>query len=146
MHLSLRPIRDFVGQQSIVPDMPNYVTLVPVYALAVAILLPAVVAPGPVNWLLSHRAMVFLGERSYSVYLVQNFAQGLVLLLVPALTGLGRAVPVALVAVLFAHLIHRWVKRPMIERGRRIIVNRRVRSAHDNVVLHPESVSASRAK
>ena len=74
VHLSLRPIRDFVGQQ--VPDVPNYVTLVPVYALAVAIALPAVVAPGPVSWLLSRRPMVFLGERSYSTYLVQNLAQG----------------------------------------------------------------------
>jgi peptidoglycan/LPS O-acetylase OafA/YrhL len=140
VHLSLRPIRDFVGQQ--VPAVPNYVTLVPVYALAVAILLPAVVAPGPVSWLLSRRPMVFLGERSYSTYLVQNLAQGLVLLLVPTLTGLGRAIPVTLVAVLFAHLIHRWVERPMIERGRRIIA----RSTADSAVDYSERVNVGKVK
>ncbi|HEY4454224.1 MAG TPA: glycosyltransferase 87 family protein, partial [Pseudonocardiaceae bacterium] len=144
VHLSLRPIRDFVGHQ--VPGVPNYVTLVPVYALAVAILLPAVVAPGPVSWLLSRRPMTFLGDRSYSIYLVQNLAQGLVLVLVPTLTGLGRAIPVALVAVLFAQVIHRWLERPMIERGRRIIANRRARSTHDSVPAYSERVNVARAK
>ena len=144
VHLSLRPIRDLVGQ--LVPDMPDYVTLVPVYALAVAILLPAVVAPGPVSWLLSRRLMTFLGDRSYAIYLVQNLAQGLVLLLVPTLTGLGRAIPVALVAVLFAHVIHCWVERPMIERGRRIVANRRARSTPDSAPPYSESMNIGRAK
>ena len=144
VHLSLRPIRDGIGR--LLPDMPDYVTLVPVYALAVAILLPAVIAPGPVSRLLSRRPMTFLGDRSYAIYLVQNLAQGLVLLLVPTLTGLGRAIPVALVAVLFAHLIHRWLERPMIERGRQIVANRRARSTRDNVRSYSERMNIDRVK
>jgi peptidoglycan/LPS O-acetylase OafA/YrhL len=145
VHLSMRPIRDLLGHQHLVPNLPSFVSMVPVYALAVAILLPAVVAPGPVSWLLSRRPMVFLGERSYSLYLLQNLAQGLVLLLVPTLTGLGRAIPVAAVAVLFAHVCHRWVERPLIERGRRVVANRRARSTPDPVA-YSERVDAVRAK
>lgn len=124
-HLSVRASAAFFADHPPVSGMPGFVSVVPPYALAVAIMLPAVVAPGPVSWLLSRTPMVFLGERSYSIYLSQNLAQGLVLVSVPAVTGIGRAVLVAVLAVVFAHGCYRWLEQPMIARGQRIIANRR---------------------
>ena len=141
--LSVRSGARFLDHHRVVSEMPGFVAIIPFYALAVALLLPAVLAPGPGRWLVSRRPMVFLGERSYSIYLVQNLAQGLVLLAVPAATGLGRAVPVALVAVLFAHGLYRWVERPMIEKGRRIIAGRAVGSTKELLSAPKESAPVS---
>jgi peptidoglycan/LPS O-acetylase OafA/YrhL len=143
VQLSVRSGARFLDHHRVLPEMPGFVAVIPFYALAVAMLLPAVVAPGPVRWLLSRRPMAFLGERSYSIYLVQNLAQGLILLAIPAVTGLGRAVPVALVAVLFAHGLYRWVERPMIQKGRRIIARRNVGSTKEPLFAPKESARVS---
>jgi peptidoglycan/LPS O-acetylase OafA/YrhL len=75
-------------------------------------------------WLLSRRPMVFLGERSYSIYLWQSVAQGIVIAIAPATAGMGRAVPTVTVAVVLADLCYRWLERPMIQRGRAITQRR----------------------
>jgi len=66
------------------------------------------------------RAGIFLGEVSYSVYLIHPFAQEILLRLAPgglppALGfGLGLALTLAL-----ATLTHRWIERPAMDLGRR---------------------------
>lgn len=96
--------------------VPGFVAVVPVYAIAVALSLPALLVPGLPQRLLSGRVMVWLGERSYAIYLVQSIAHGIVLL--TGASGLVMAVLTSIVAIGIADLCHRWVERPMIERGR----------------------------
>lgn len=85
---------------------PGFILL---YAAGVALLLPSVIASGPGQWLLSGRTVSFVGERSYSVYLVQDAAALVVGATVPSLviprtlTG----IVVALGAVAMAELLYR---------------------------------------
>ncbi|PRY39555.1 acyltransferase family protein [Umezawaea tangerina] len=107
--------------------MPGHIAVTPVYAVAAAFLLPAVLARGPVRWVLSTRPMAFVGARSYSVYLVQNFA-GLAVALLPV-AGAARTALVCAVALAMAHLAHRLVEQPMIAVGRGLVERRRLRLA-----------------
>jgi peptidoglycan/LPS O-acetylase OafA/YrhL len=96
---------------------------IPLYGVAVCLLLPAVIGPGPLRWVLSRRPMVFLGQRSYSMYLVQLVAGTAVAGLFPALSvhqSPGRALAVWVVSLLLADLLYRGVEQPMIEVGRRL--------------------------
>ena len=88
----------------------------PIYAAASALLLIAVLAPGPVRRLLSSRPMTFVGDRSYALYLAQTAAAGVTGLLLPS--GLGKAVATSAVALLFACALRRWVELPAIAWGR----------------------------
>jgi peptidoglycan/LPS O-acetylase OafA/YrhL len=124
-HRSVRATATYLDHHRLLARLPGFVAVVPVYALAVAILLPALIAPGPARWLLSSKPMVFLGERSYSIYLLQTIAQSAVVFVLPAATGLARAIPVAALAVLLAHGCYRWVELPMIGIGRGLIAHRR---------------------
>ncbi|GAA3647440.1 acyltransferase [Lentzea roselyniae] len=96
--------------------IPGFVSVVPIYAVAAGLTLPALLAPGLPQRLLSARPMVWLGERSYSIYLVQSIAHSAVLL--SGASGLLMAVLTSLVAIGIADLCHRFVELPMIERGR----------------------------
>ncbi|HEX4224001.1 MAG TPA: glycosyltransferase 87 family protein [Pseudonocardiaceae bacterium] len=122
--LSVHTVSTYLDHHRLVSAMPGYVAVVPLYAIAVVLLLPAIVAPGPPRWLLSRKPMVFLGERSYSIYLVQVIAQTMVLFVLPMVTGLARGIAVAAVAVLLAHACYGWLELPMVSRGRRIIARR----------------------
>lgn len=127
-HLQLRGLVARFGEPPVVV----------MYGLAVCVLLPAVLGPGPVRWLLSLRPMAFVGQRSYSLYLVQSLAHS-------AAVGMAGAVaahktPTAalitwVVAVLFADLLYRWVEQPLIAIGKRVS-RHRARSA---VTVHGES-------
>lgn len=97
--------------------------VIPFFGLAVCLLLPTVIGPGPTRWLLSLRPMVFVGQRSYSLYLVQAVAHSAAVGLVPATAtqpspwgGLATWV----VGVLFADLLFRWVEQPLIRVGRSV--------------------------
>jgi peptidoglycan/LPS O-acetylase OafA/YrhL len=93
------------------------------YALAVAALLPALFSTGPLSRLLASRPFVFVGERSYSLYLIQGVAAIVVLSSAPALrngSGTIRMVIILVVALLAADLIYRWAEAPLIEVGRRL--------------------------
>ncbi|MCK2237453.1 MULTISPECIES: acyltransferase [unclassified Crossiella] len=116
-HLSVSTLSDLLDKA--VFDIPGFVAVVPFYALAAALLMPALLGPGLPQRLLSTRVMVYLGERSYSIYLVQSIAHGIVVGLAPGASGLLLAVPVSLVAIGIADLCYRWVERPMIALGRR---------------------------
>jgi peptidoglycan/LPS O-acetylase OafA/YrhL len=75
--------------------------------------------------------MRFVGERSYSLYLVQAVISMAVAGAIPqfATRGTLTAVAVAIVALLAADLLYRWVEVPMIDVGRRIIARRRAKKA-----------------
>ena len=71
------------------------------------------------------RAGLFLGEISYSVYLLHPFAQELLLRTLPG--GLPPVLGFALGLVLtlgLATLTHRWIERPAMDLGRRLTARR----------------------
>jgi peptidoglycan/LPS O-acetylase OafA/YrhL len=96
--------------------VPGFVAVLPVHAISFGLTLPALFVPGLPQRLLSGRVVVWLGERSYAIYLVQSVAHGVVLL--TGASGLVMAVSTAVVAIGIADLCHRWVERPMIGRAR----------------------------
>lgn len=114
----------FVGVHLAVPyisgalggAIPGFVAVVPIYAVSVGLMLPSLLAPGLPQRVLSARPVVWLGERSYSIYLVQSAAHSVVLL--SGASGLVMAVSTAIVAIGLADVCHRFVELPMIERGR----------------------------
>ncbi|WP_345133931.1 acyltransferase [Dactylosporangium darangshiense] len=131
----------FVGAQlALGPAYRTFgeVKVIPWYALCVVLVLPGLLARSPGTWLLSTRVLGFIGERSYSLYLVQVLAGAAVLWLVKVgnqLLGTGfvldygnvRAFLVALVALAMADVLYRLVEQPFIRLGRRIITWRRAR-------------------
>jgi peptidoglycan/LPS O-acetylase OafA/YrhL len=96
---------------------------IPLYGIAVCVVLPTVIGPGPVRWLLSRPLMIFLGERSYSIYLVQFIAGYAVVGMFPGLSEQSplRALVTVVVSVMFADLLYRWVERPMIAGGKLLV-------------------------
>ncbi|WP_192783117.1 acyltransferase family protein [Amycolatopsis lexingtonensis] len=101
------------------------------YAFAAMLLLIVLVSPGPARWLMSTAPLRFVGERSYSLYLLQGPVHFAVIQAVP---GLARnhttsAVVVFLVGLAIADLIHRWVEKPLIDVGKRIIARKEGRRA-----------------
>ncbi|WP_243859437.1 acyltransferase family protein [Amycolatopsis arida] len=111
LQLTIVPLRDALGG--------GWRAIVPVYAVAVALLLVAVVAPGPVRRALESRPMVFLGRRSYSLYLSQSMAASAVSTVIPGPSTV-QAVAVSLFALGMACALYRWVERPAIRHGRRL--------------------------
>jgi peptidoglycan/LPS O-acetylase OafA/YrhL len=102
-----------------------------IYVLLAALLVPSLVAGGPLARVLALAPMRFIGERSYSLYLMQGVVA---MALAGAIPQFGprrtlTAVAVTIVGLLAADLLYRWVEVPMIEAGRRIIVWRRARKA-----------------
>ncbi|WP_103353685.1 acyltransferase [Amycolatopsis sp. CA-128772] len=100
------------------------------YILLAALLVPSLVAGrGPLAWILSRRPMRFVGERSYSLYLMQGVVA---LALAGAIPQFAphrtlTAVAVTIAGLLAADLLYRWVEVPMIDVGRRIIARRRAK-------------------
>ncbi|GIH13821.1 acyltransferase family protein [Rugosimonospora africana] len=95
------------------------------YSVLVALLLPSVLHVGPLNWVLSRRPMIIFGERSYAVYLVQGLAGLVVIATLNTRPGIGQVALTALVSLVIADVLHRWVEQPMIELGRRLTRPRR---------------------
>ena len=91
------------------------------YAVLVAVLVVSLVGTGPVAWLLALRPLTFVGDRSYSLYLVQALAGLAVASTIPALAAhrTVTAVVVLAVALLMADLLYRWIEQPAIRWGRR---------------------------
>ncbi len=100
--------------------LPGFALVKPCYALVIAVLIPAVVANGPVRRALTWRPLVFIGERSYSLYLVQNLAAMAVFATLPWPPSIIHAIVVSVVALAVAHVLHRTVEQPMIRYGRRL--------------------------
>lgn len=93
------------------------------YSFAVAVLLPAIITPQGLPYrVLSSRMFVFVGRRSYSMYLVQPFAQQAVAGIAPwHADNIWNVIQVFLVAVVFSDVIFRCVERPCIEIGSRLL-------------------------
>ncbi|MEU4804890.1 acyltransferase [Actinosynnema sp. NPDC023587] len=93
------------------------------YAVLVALLLVVLVSRGPVRWLLSTAPMRFVGDRSYSLYLIQGVAHFIVVLAIPrfAVNGTSTAIVVVVVSLLMADLVYRWFEQPAISLGRKIV-------------------------
>ncbi|SES35486.1 acyltransferase family protein [Lentzea albida] len=126
VHLSVKPIADFLDG---IGGMPGHVLVIPVYALATAVLLTAMVAPGPATTLLSTKPMQFVGERSYSLYLVQTIAATIIAFFWPALSGLGQSVVVTAAGLVLASVLYATVEIPMIDLGRRVVTRQRAKAA-----------------
>jgi peptidoglycan/LPS O-acetylase OafA/YrhL len=102
------------------------------YVLLAALLVPSLVAGGgPLAWVLSLRPMRFIGERSYSLYLMQAVVAVALAGAIPQFAPHRTltAVAVTIVGLMAADLLYRWVELPMIDVGRRIIVRRRAKQA-----------------
>ncbi|MGW6931827.1 acyltransferase family protein [Lentzea sp. NPDC054927] len=126
VHLSVKPIAGFLDG---INGIPGHVLVVPVYALATAVLLAALIAPGPVTTFLSTKPMQFVGERSYSLYLVQTIAATIIWFFWPALSGLGQAAVVTGLGLALASVLYVTVEIPMINVGRRVITRQRAQAA-----------------
>jgi peptidoglycan/LPS O-acetylase OafA/YrhL len=92
------------------------------YAAAAALLLPALLSRSVLARVLGLRPLVFVGERSYSMYLVQSIAAHAAVGLLPALGrhGTGIFVAAVVVALVLADVLYRWVELPMIKVGREL--------------------------
>lgn len=119
----------FVAAQLGLRDAVRYfdseqIALLP-YALLTCLMLPGLLTPGPTQWLLSTRPAVFVGERSYSMYLVQAVAGKTFAWALPHVVGFPVAIPpgtrllvmAGLVALAMAHVLYRVVERPFIRFG-----------------------------
>lgn len=95
--------------------------MVIVYGLIVVPFLVAALAPTPLRAVLSHRALSFIGRRSYSIYLVQVMAfQAVSGVFLGAKTSSYALFLTAAMAIIFADRLYQWVEKPMINVGRRL--------------------------
>ncbi|MGW4483125.1 acyltransferase family protein [Amycolatopsis sp. NPDC004368] len=115
------------------------------YAVLTMLLLIVLLSPGPARWLLSTAPMRFVGERSYSLYLLQGPVHFVVIQAVPPLehNRLLTAVTVFLVDLAIADLIHRWVEQPMITTGKRLLARRQARRVRAAVPTDASPVPVS---
>ncbi len=123
-----------------------------VYAVLAALLITSLIPRGPIAWFFSTPPMRFIGERSYSVYLLQGIVSTVVAGSIPQL-GTARtltAVGVTIAALIVADVLYRWVEVPMIDVGRKLVARRKTRiddqdkpSAPDPTVRDTEPVLAS---
>ncbi|ANZ38267.1 hypothetical protein BBK82_21565 [Lentzea guizhouensis] len=141
VHLAVKPMAAFLDGLA---GIPGHVLVVPVYAVATAVLLASLVSPGPVTTLLSTRPMQFVGERSYSLYLVQTVAATIIWYFWPELSGIGQAVVVTALGLALASVLYRTVEIPMINLGRRVIARQRVPQQGAPQAPAPQSPESSR--
>ncbi|MGW3893001.1 acyltransferase family protein [Micromonospora chokoriensis] len=115
--------------------------LIGTYAAAAAVLLPALLSRSVLASGLGLRPLVFVGERSYSMYLIQSIAARAAIGLLPALGGhsTGLFLGAVVVALIAADVLYRWVELPMIELGRRLAarVTRRAPRGGDDTTPSP---------
>lgn len=93
------------------------------YSLAVAFLIPAILAPRGLPFrILSSRPFEFIGRRSYSMYLIQPFAQQAVSAIVPwHADNIWDVIQIYIVALVFSDVTFRYIEQPCIALGSRII-------------------------
>jgi peptidoglycan/LPS O-acetylase OafA/YrhL len=111
------------------------------YSLPVVVLLATLVGGGMPGRLLSHPALTFVGDRSYSLYLVQGVAGVVAASVVPRFGAASTtaAVAVLVIGLLLADLLYRWVELPFIALGRRFTSTRQRPVAAPGGGLGPSS-------
>lgn len=109
------------------------------YTVLTMLLLIVLVSPGPLGWLLGTAPMRFVGERSYSLYLLQGPVHFAVVQAVPGLVvnRTVTALTVFLVGLAIADLIHRWVEKPLIDVGKRLITRKEARREEREAAEQP---------
>ncbi|MBJ8345433.1 acyltransferase [Antrihabitans sp. YC2-6] len=130
VHLAVRPGARLLGQHA-PGDLPGFVLVCPLYAIAVALFLPAVITPGPVQRVLSARPLVFVGERSYSLYLVQALAGFAVVSVYPSVDGTWKALAVIVIGLTAADVLYRCIELPLIKFGQRYVVPHKLPTSTD---------------
>lgn len=115
--------------------------LIGTYAAAAAVLLPALLSRSVLASGLGLRPLVFVGERSYSMYLIQSIAARAAIGLLPALKGrsTGLFLGAVVVALIAADVLYRWVELPMIELGRRLAARVTGRGPSDSTPPTPSA-------
>ena len=93
-----------------------------VYSLLVAMLLPALIATR--TWVaraLASKGLVFIGHRSYAMYLVQFVAAHAVIAVLPGTTIVGALLLFLsfTVALVLSDLLYRWFEKPITDWGHR---------------------------
>lgn len=126
IHLSLQPVFLWLSHGRVTLNT-TYEIVISSYALPAALLIPTLLGQGVSRWLLTQRPLVFIGERSYSLYLVQGIAGQAVISTIPRLQSYQpwQWLMVAAVSLIIADLLYRTVEQPLIKVGRRIIDRRR---------------------
>jgi peptidoglycan/LPS O-acetylase OafA/YrhL len=126
IHLAVQPVFLWLSNGRVSVNT-TYLIVISCYAVPAALLIPTLLGPGLSRWLLSQRPLVFIGERSYAVYLVQGIAGQAVISTIPRLQSYQpwQWLGVAAVALIIADLLYRTVEQPMIRVGRRIIERRK---------------------
>lgn len=92
-----------------------------IYSAPVVVLVASLLGPGPLGWLLSLRPLTFVGDRSYSLYLVQGVAGVVAASVVPAFASgsTATAVAITVTGLIMADALYRGVELPFIAVGRR---------------------------
>lgn len=124
-HWSIWPVFQWLSG-GVVSFNDSYLIIIPAYSVVVTLLIPTLLAPGPGRRLLSTGVMRYIGDRSYSIYLVQGMAGVAVAAMFPKLLNWPTLnwIGVGLVSLALADLLFRYVEQPLIEVGRNV-VNRR---------------------
>jgi peptidoglycan/LPS O-acetylase OafA/YrhL len=117
----------FVGYHLAVPSLTTAVGDLPLvvlgYGVMVGLIMPSLVGLPALTRVFGGRVLRWWGERSYSLYLVQQLAGWVVASLLPVFSTqrLISGVAVVLCSALLADLVYRWVEAPGIRLGRRFV-------------------------
>ena len=92
------------------------------YGIVVAIFMPTLIGSSPINQILKSQPFVFVGQRSYSLYLVQILAWQALVGMDPTMrvSPVG-AILTVVVGLIFSDFLYRWVEVPMISIGKRLL-------------------------
>ena len=107
-----------------------------IFGFFAAVALPGICATTFTSRVLSAPPLRWMGDRSYSIYLLQVLAGELVVGVVPGGPSLRTFIAVVIVVLILADVLHRWVELPGIRLGKRL-VDRRARSRGRAPALTP---------
>jgi peptidoglycan/LPS O-acetylase OafA/YrhL len=100
--------------------------LIVAYRLLIALLIPALVSGTIAQTVIGSRPFVFVGRRSYSMYLIELLAAQAVQGLLPKIHFGPLFLPVCfIVALVASDCLYRWIEKPMIRLGHKLV------TAHD---------------
>jgi len=95
-----------------------------IYGIVVAFFMPTLIGSGLLNRMLRSPLMIFIGQRSYALYLVQILAWQALVGMIPSMrVSAIVAVLTLVVGCIFADILYRWVELRTISFGKRLISN-----------------------